>query len=481
VKRQPIRQRQLVLKIVTTLGVLIVLAGCAVDQKKEVATYRAVTDLQPVAPIFEPGQPLSLRDAMLLSNARNERLSIEGENYLQSLIDVRRAVAGFLPTVGLSPSYQFRQDVGSSGSSVIDSGGAVVGSSGGGSSRANSFDVPVGADINLFNGFRDVNALGRNKLVAEQRRALLLDTQEQLLNDVIRVYYQVLTAEQSLRVLRNSIEIQDARLREATGRREAGVARLLDVAQVEAQVSATRVTLIDAQSGVRNARSALALLTGAPVQTSELTDLFTLPADLAALDALKQTAIRRRSDLAAASSAARAARQNVEVAVGQYYPSVSLNLTGYLYRESVPEERLWEGLLRANLPIFSAGLIEADVRQAWSQFRQALLSWSLLHREVMQQVETTFENFTSSRLRLAELRTRVSVADQALRQAEESYNVGLATNLDRITAQGDLLGAQLALVSEQYNQKITYVELQRAVGVLREALQLSGAAASVEP
>jgi len=37
------------------------------------------------------------------------------------------------------------------------------------------------------------------------------------------------------------------------------------------------------------------------------------------------------------------------------------------------------------------------------------------------------------------------------------------------------------LVSEQYNQKITYVELQRAVGVLREALQLSGAAASVEP
>jgi hypothetical protein len=42
---------------------LFVVAGCAVDQKKEVATYRKVVDIPTTAPAadFSSGQPLTLR------------------------------------------------------------------------------------------------------------------------------------------------------------------------------------------------------------------------------------------------------------------------------------------------------------------------------------------------------------------------------------------------------------------------------------
>jgi len=192
------------------LACLLVAVGCAVDQKKEVETYRKVVDIPTTAPAtdFTSGQPLTLRRALLLTNAANERLSIEGETYLQSIIDRRRAAAAFLPTVNLAPTYTFR-DTGSGSNDNANTSSTA---------RKEIFDVPVEGTINVFNGFSDVARLKSTKLTIEQRRALLLDFQEQLLLDVARVYYQVLRAEESVRVLENSLQVQDERLRDVRGR-----------------------------------------------------------------------------------------------------------------------------------------------------------------------------------------------------------------------------------------------------------------------
>ena len=92
--------------------IVIVTAGCAVDQKKEVAKYRGVLNEgvgNEQAPDFQVGQPLSLREALLLANERNENLGLSGEEYVQALIDKDRAAAAFLPTISLTPTY-FIQD-----------------------------------------------------------------------------------------------------------------------------------------------------------------------------------------------------------------------------------------------------------------------------------------------------------------------------------------------------------------------------------
>src|SRR5215213_493760 len=97
--------------------VLSATSGCRVDQKKEVAHYEQVLRANLLASENEfaatptPGQSLTLRQALDLANRRNEQLAIEGENYLQALIDRKRAAAAFLPTVTLIPSYAFREHV----------------------------------------------------------------------------------------------------------------------------------------------------------------------------------------------------------------------------------------------------------------------------------------------------------------------------------------------------------------------------------
>src|SRR5688500_13508000 len=454
------------LAVVVVAVVVVAMAGCAVDQAKEVETYRKVIDIPTTAPAadFTSGQPLTVRRALLLANASNEQLSIEGENYLQALIERRRAVAAFLPTVSLAPRYVFRERTASGGGGDEDD-------RGGSSSEHRTFDLPVSATANLFNGFSDLARLRNARLTSEQRRSLLLDLQEQFLLDVARVFYQVLRSEESVTVLDNSLKVQEERLRDVRGRQAAGVVRPLDVAQVEAQASQTRVSLFAARSDVVNGRSVLAFLTAADVTDSPLVEEFDVPEITDTREQMRTIGAQRRHDLEAAAAATRAARQLVEAAFGQYYPSVTVDLNVFLYRESTPSDRDWEGLLRANIPLFSAGLIHADVRTAWSEFRQASLAESLARRQVVQDVDIAHQDLTATARRLAEAHTQLTAAEAAFKQADQSNRIGLATNLERLIAQDQLLTAQLQYVSQQFERKLAYLNLLRATGSLRSVLE----------
>ena len=73
------------------------------------------------------------------------------------------------------------------------------------------------------------------------------------------------------------------------------------------------------------------------------------------------TARDTRPDVLAVRKGTEAARQQVVAALGQWYPSVSLELEYFLHKESVPTANLWEGFIDVNLPLFDAGIIYANV------------------------------------------------------------------------------------------------------------------------
>jgi outer membrane protein TolC len=465
------------------LGVLlltiVLVPGCAVDQKKEVAKYRRVLDGEHPSPrvTFSPEEPLTLDKAMRLANQDNERLAVAGEDYLQALINKDRAASAFLPTVSLEPSYTVTdRPGGQSGGS-----GGAVGTIGGfrvGGSTLRRFEAPVVSRINLFNGGGDVARLRRAAAVAEQRRLQLLDQQALTLLDVAQVYFQVLRSERLVQVLESSAGVQNERVRDIEARQNAGLARPLDVAQTRALAADTRVSLTTARSDARNGRTTLAFLIGAPGVEGPLS--FDANGDLAAtaplepIEAFQERALDQREDVRAARAAVAAARQGVRAAFSQYYPSVSLNFNAFLYRENFDDASKWTAILNANLPIFTAGLIHADVREAWSGLRQAALLESLASRQAVQDVRIAYENVAASRARLVDLRTQADAARDALNQAEASYRVGLATNLERLTAQSQLLNAELQLASEQYDQSLLLLDLTRFTGRIGQRGSLTG-------
>jgi outer membrane protein len=426
----------------------LICSGCAVDEAAEVATYEDVLQAGVVARDPQVAGPVTVIDSMRLANARNESLAIEGENYLQALIAERRAAAAFLPTISLAPSYTWRGRAGPD-----DQG----------------FDTSVDGSF-LVNPVRDLAGVRAAEQVAAQRLALLLDVQDALLLDVARVHYEVVRAERAIEVLENSLTVQEERVRDARGRFEAGVVRALDVSLVEAQAAQTGVDLIEARNAAETNRASLAFLTVEPVQAVEIVDSLALPALLDPFDDLVARAHGRRPDIVAAERAIDAAQRSVESAYGEYFPSVSLNLQVFLQRETDPTDLHWSSLVTLSIPLFSAGLIEQDVREALSILRQSRLFHHQLRRAAVRDVEVAIDNLSSAIEREHRLEIEVASSQQALDQADGLFQAGLGTNLERLVAQDRLLSAQLQLVNAELDAKVFYLDLLRVTGALHELL-----------
>jgi outer membrane protein TolC len=448
-------------------------SGCTVDEKKEVALYRGILDRAGARHVeYHAGEPLTLTDALLLANQHNERLMIAGEDFVQALIDKDRAASAFYPTITLVPSFSVAQAGTDFGGRALN--GGTTGDPTELASRSSfaagnkNWDTPVNTNWNIFRGGRDVANVRRSQAEIDRFRAILLDLKSTVLLDVASAYYSVLRAEESVRVLEGTSQLQDARVSEMRARDVVGAARKLDVAQAEAQAANTRAQLVAARTDVQNARALLAFLTNAPVLDAPLVDRLRVPDDAMDMDAMLQRAWTGRQDLVAAQAQVRAAVQAVQSAVGAYYPSVSINFNYYLSRMTVPNDSLWNGLLSINLPIFTGGRLHADVRTAMSQVRQARAQEQLLRRQIEEQTRQSIYNLQSSSKRIAELNVAVDAARQALDVAKANSRAGMGIYLAELVAQDQFLLSRLALATELFNLKLNYLNLLRVIGDLQE-------------
>jgi outer membrane protein len=430
--------------------VSIYLGGC-VDQKKEVALYQKQLDTLPGAtlPLPAADEPLTLQQAMRLALKTNDSLGLSGEAYVQALIAEDTAFNTFLPTISLNPSLtESQRQRGQTGPS-------------------HSFNIPANASINAFNGFRDEASVDKTSAASEQQRQLLLNEQQTILIDVVTAYYMVLTAERSVMVDQNSLGEQEERVRQSVAQSQLGNGTLLAVSQSESQAAGTRVQLVVDQNKVITTRAALAQLIGVDMTTRPLSDGYEPPQESnRAVEAWLADAEASRQDLLAAAAAVTAAQQQVRIAVGEYYPSVTLDTTYFLYKESQPLRDKISGAVNVNIPIFTAGQIEGDVRNAYSQLRSALLSQDATRKQVADDIRTAYANLQSSRGQVRELRVELQATRDALVQAQAQYSVGSAILLDVLTAQTALLTTQLQLATEEYQNKIDYLNLIRVTGRL---------------
>jgi len=444
---------------------LIVLAGIGgcVDQKREVAIYTKQLDALPGSAAPAPDDaPLSLQQALRLAEKNDESVALKGEAYLQALIAKDIAVSALLPQISISPVLK-----------VADLGVP---------NRSHSFAASGGINTNVFD-VQDEAKIEQAGLTAEQSRQLLLDEQQTVLVLTADDYYAVLQAERSVVVDENSLAEQDERVRQATAQLNAGNGTRLAVAQSESQASATRVELIAAQALVTTSRAALEFLIGIPLGDRPLTDQYDPPTDeLRSVEDWLADADAHRQDLIAAASAVEAARQGVRAAIAEYIPTVTLGISHTIYMDgSHSLQQPWTAALSANIPIFTGGQIEGDVRTAFSNLRSAVLSQSQTRKQVESDIRTDYANLISSRRQVKELKVELAASRDALVYAQQQFNVGLAINLDVLTAQDNLLSTQLALATQEYQEKIAYLDLLRVDGQLTFAAAAPPQHPSTEP
>ncbi|UOQ55033.1 efflux transporter outer membrane subunit [Hymenobacter cellulosivorans] len=304
-------------------------------------------------------------------------------------------------------------------------------------------------------------------LASEQGRHLVTTN---VVAEVARLYYELLTADNQLAVLERNIGLQREALKLMRVQKQAGRATELAVQQFAAQVARTESLAHEARQRVTEAETSLNRLLGRyPRRITRGQPLpgQVLPERLGA--GVPATALLRRPDVRQAELELQAARADVAAARAAFLPS--LTLTPYVgfnsYRAATlldPASLAYGALAGLTGPLLNRAQFKADFRLATAGSYEAYYRYQQSLQAGFREVVNGLQGLENHRAASAARQQEVELLTKAVATSNELFVAGYASYLEVITAQRSVLEAELSLAESRHSQLQQSVSLYRALG-----------------
>jgi len=311
------------------------------------------------------------------------------------------------------------------------------------------------------------SALNTYLQTAEAKKAL----QTAIIAEVSNGFYDLIMLDAQLDIAKRTLALNDSTLFIVNLQYESGQVTALAKQQTEAQRLIAAQLVPQLEQNIQIVENRLSVLTGSFPDTKERTsklNTLTVREDFSA--GIPAQLLNRRPDVKAAELALKVANADVEITKAGLYPTLSItanagassfeisnwfNLPGSLFGSvagGLTAPLLNGKKLRTRYEISK---LERD--QAAIQFQQTILVAVSEVSNALAGVDKLSQQYTISKQRVATLQAAISNADLLFKN-------GMATYLEVIIAQGNLLNAQLELAAIKKDQLVANVELYRALG-----------------
>ncbi len=392
-------------------------------------------------------EALTLDDYFAAALKRSEVVATQTELIRQAEENYKQADAALYPTVNGVASYLRQDPVPADESSTA-------------TSPNRQTLAKLTATQPLFRGFREFAALRQTRALVGAQNDDYLSARTQLFKDVVQNFYTVLSIEQDLRNLDAEIRLNLDREKELNARVRIGRSRIGEVLTVQSTISTLRAQVQQLQGQLGVARQAFAFLSGLDPATA-LRDTEELPASVEPVeDYLARLVLR--PDVKAGQQRLTAAQENVKVARGANLPSVDLNANRYLNRTGPLRDSEWDVGVALTVPIYTGGLLQAQVGAAVSQQTQAELALSQIRRQAEQEIRSVHQSVVYDQSQLEALDKATEAARKNYEAQQHDYRFGLVTNLDVLQALTSFQENQRALDRARFTAKSDYLTLQAA-------------------
>lgn len=406
------------------------------------------------------GAAVGLTEVVAQSLASNPELAEVTNQWLARREEVRRALAGYRPTIDLSAGI---------GREYTDNPG--TGRSGRGSVELTRKEVGLSASQMLFDGWGTSNEVLRQRArlesaaarVAEVAESLAMQTSEAFI-DLLRFReIDVLSADN----VKVHLRIQDQiRLRS-----DAGVGRRADYDQVNARVAlakanklAAAVNLLDAETtfrrvvGIAPARELLA-----PTLAAQ-----ELPPDLdLALKAARfanPVLVRAEADIEAAQAQNAAAKQF-------NYPRFDIEIRGNVNDNNDGADGNDDDLttmLRMRYNLYRGGADDARIKETAYNVNEAKDVRDRAHRQLEESIRLAWSAYQATAAQLPFLREQITAARATLEAYKKQFNIGQRTLLDVLNSENEVLQARQRVVDTETDHLLAKYRILEAMGALLE-------------
>jgi multidrug efflux system outer membrane protein len=335
--------------------------------------------------------------------------------------------------------------------------------------------LDVSYEMDLWGRLRNATKAARAELLATE--AAQETVRIALVADVVQAYYSLRSLDEQVAATQRSVTSRAESLALQKKRYDAGVISEFEYRQLEAEELAARAQLPVLEQQRARQENALAVLLGRSPRAIYVDTVVEKAADepagqqrvLVVPAGLPSELLLRRPDLVEAEQRLIAANARIGAARAAYFPSLSI--TGFFGGESAAMSELftgpagtWQAAASLTQPIWNTGRVSAQVDAANARQRQTLAQYQLAIQNAFRDVRDAVVAQSKTREQFDAENRRAATLREALRLAKLRYVSGVASQLDVLDAERNLLAAELNRSDALRAQRAAVADLLKALG-----------------
>ncbi|MEL4893486.1 efflux transporter outer membrane subunit [Xanthomonas protegens] len=324
--------------------------------------------------------------------------------------------------------------------------------------------------LDLFGQLRSLKqeALQNWLSSAENQRNVRLT----LVAQVAAAWLTVGADQAQLDLAQQTLDSQAQTLQLTERRHSIGSASGLDLAQQQTSVESARVAVASAATQLAQARDALQLLVGAPVEAALLPTAQAMQGSvaLAPLPAhLSSAVLLQRPDVLAAEHTLQAANADIGAARAAFFPSLSLTASTGRSSDALSTlfsagSRTWSFVPSITAPIFHAGALKASLDASKLGKDIAVAQYEKAIQSAFAEVADALATRDHLQAQLTAQQALVDASQRSYTLADARYRAGLDGHLPVLDAQRSLFAAQQALIALRLQDASNRVTLYQVLG-----------------
>ncbi|MBR2050859.1 MAG: TolC family protein [Bacteroidales bacterium] len=341
-----------------------------------------------------------------------------------------------------------------------------------------SFSAQVGANQNGSNyslaptASWEVDAFGRLHNTKEGAKASLAATkayqqavQTQLIATIADAYYTLLMLDEQLDISKRTLNTWEENIRTLSALKRAGKTNEAAVLQAKANKVNVEASILSLEKQIIEQENSLSALLGLVPQEFERNELAEQVFPDTLLMGLPLSSLVNRPDVRQAEYKLVEAYYATNVARSYFYPSITLSGTaGWSGVSGNPGDFIFNAVGSLMQPIFNQGKNKARLKISESQRQEALLNFKQTLLDAGTEANNALISWQTARKRLDSDKLQIVYLKGAVMNTQLLMKNGQADYLEVLTAQKNLLQAELTGTNDKYLEIQSVISLYHALG-----------------
>ena len=330
-----------------------------------------------------------------------------------------------------------------------------------------AYSIPVAASwtLDLFGNILSQKRSTQMKLLGMKDYQMAV--RAQVIGGIANAYYTLLMLDEQLRIVTEMSGMAKETWEMMQLQYKLGRMRSTSVQSAEAAYLSTLTQANDFKRQIRATENALSLLIGQAGQQIPRSTLAeqSLPSEFST--GVGVALLKNRPDVHNAEMTLASCFHDVQTARSQFYPNISIGASAaFTNSNGAFNPGKWLTTLFGSLtqPIFARGALIANLKVSQLQYEQAFNTWQNTILSAGNEVSNALVNYNSYDANSKIEAQRIEVLTKNVEDTKALYKSSGASYLEVLTAQTQLLSAQLQMVTDDFYKMQAVVSLYTALG-----------------